>query len=52
MGHNLEAYEIKILVDAISSSEFITKKKTDKLIDKVFSLKSVYINKYFNRKFL
>ena len=44
IGHKLEEYEIKILVDAISSSKFITKEKTDKLIDKLYKLNSVYIS--------
>lgn len=45
INHRLEEHEIKILVDAISSSKFITKKKTIELVDKLSKLNSIYIKK-------
>ena len=50
INHRLEEYEIRILVDAISSSKFITKKKTIELVDKLSRLNSVYISKDLNRQ--
>lgn len=49
IDHKLEEYEIRILVDAISSSKFITKKKSVELISKLSKLNSVYIIKDLNR---
>ena len=49
IDHKLEEYEIRILVDAISSSKFITKKKAVELIEKLSRLNSVYIGKDLNR---
>lgn len=34
LGHKLEEYEVKIITDAIASSRFITKEKTNELIKK------------------
>ena len=45
INHKLEEYEIRILVDAISSSKFVTKKKTIELVDKLSKLNSIYIKK-------
>lgn len=45
INHKLEGYEIRILVDAVSSSKFITKKKTVELVDKLSKLNSIYIKK-------
>ncbi|GKZ02438.1 hypothetical protein ANS017_03010 [Paraclostridium bifermentans] len=45
INHRLEEHEIKILVDSISSSKFITKKKTIELVDKLSKLNSIYIKK-------
>lgn len=45
INHRLEEHEIKILVDAILSSKFITKKKTIELVDKLSKLNSIYIKK-------
>jgi predicted DNA-binding transcriptional regulator YafY len=40
---SLEDYEIRLLIDSVSSSKCITKKKTKDLIDKLLSLNSVYV---------
>lgn len=45
INHKLEEHEIRILVDAILASKFITKKKTIELIDRLSKLNSVYIRK-------
>lgn len=45
INHRLEEHEIRILVDAISASKFITKKKTIELVDKLSKLNSIYIKK-------
>lgn len=37
-GHIYKLLELKILVDAISSSKFITQRKSDELIAKLFTL--------------
>ena len=50
INHKLENYEIRILVDAILSSKFITKKKTIELIDKLIKLNSIYLSNDLNRK--
>ena len=39
---DLEPYELRILVDCISASRFITKKKTNELIEKLCKLQNVY----------
>lgn len=41
-SHSLEDYEVKILSDAVLTSNFITRKKTLDLIDKLKSFNSVY----------
>lgn len=41
-GHVYELAELKILVDAISSSKFITKRKSEELIAKLLSLTTDY----------
>ena len=43
ISHRLEEHEIRILIDAISASKFITKKKTLALADKLSKLNSIYI---------
>lgn len=50
IDHKLEEYEIRILVDAISSSKFITKKKTIDLVNKLSRLSSIYICKDLNKQ--
>lgn len=40
--HKLEEYEIKIITDAIASSRFITKKKTEELIEKILKFRAIY----------
>lgn len=49
INHKLEEYEIRILVDAILSSKFITKKKTRELINKLIKLNSIYISNDLHR---
>lgn len=49
INHRLEEHEIRILVDAISASKFVTKKKTIELVDKLSKLNSIYISKDLNR---
>lgn len=44
-----ELPELKLLIDAVQSSRFITKKKSLKLIEKIFSLTSIYQAKQLNR---
>lgn len=48
INHRLEEYEIRILVDAISASKFITKKKTIELVEKLSKLNSIYIKNNLN----
>ncbi|MGL6107309.1 helix-turn-helix transcriptional regulator [Romboutsia sp.] len=48
INHSLEEHEIRILVDAISASKFITKKKTVELVDKLSRLNSIYIKNDLN----
>ena len=45
INHRLEEHEIRILVDAISASKFVTKKKTIELVEKLSKLNSIYIKK-------
>ena len=45
IGHNLEEYEVKIITDAIASSRFITKKKTEELINKILDFRAIYAKK-------
>ena len=40
-GHTYDLAELRLLVDAISSSRFITQRKSDELITKLFTLTSV-----------
>lgn len=42
--------ELKLLVDAVQSSKFITKKKSTELIEKLSSLTSVYERRLLNRQ--
>ena len=42
-GRSLEEYELRILIDAVSSSKFITPKKTEELVDKICSLHNNYV---------
>ena len=49
-NHKLEEYEIRILIDAILSSKFITKKKTIELVDKLSKLNSIYIEMDLNNQ--
>ncbi len=46
----LESYELKMLVDAVSSSKFITQKKSDQLIDKIGKLTSKPLAKELKRE--
>lgn len=48
INHRLEEHEIRILIDAISASKFITKKKTLALADKLSKLNSIYIKNDLN----
>ncbi|MFI3210374.1 MAG: WYL domain-containing protein, partial [Peptostreptococcaceae bacterium] len=50
LGHKLDEVELKILNDAILTSNFITKKKSVELIDKISDLTSIYNKKYLNKK--
>ncbi|RDY22511.1 WYL domain-containing protein [Romboutsia maritimum] len=49
-SHKLEEYEIKLLIDVVLSSKFITKKKTEELMNRLLKLNSIYIGKDFNKK--
>lgn len=49
IGHKLEEYEIKIITDAIASSRFITKKKTEELIDKILKFRPIYTKRDIER---
>ncbi|MCR8746231.1 helix-turn-helix transcriptional regulator [Romboutsia lituseburensis] len=49
IGHRLEEYEIKIIADAIASSRFITKKKTEELIDKILKFRAIYSKRDVDR---
>ncbi len=42
--------ELKLLVDAVQSSKFITKKKSTELIEKLSSLTSIYERRQLNRQ--
>lgn len=46
-SHSLEPHEIKILSDAVLSSNFITKEKSLELLDKLKSFNSIYQNRNF-----
>ena len=48
INHRLEEHEIRILIDSVSSSKFITKKKTLELVDKLSKLNSIYIKNNLN----
>lgn len=41
----LDEHEVRILVDAVSASKFITKKKTLELVEKLSKFNSIYIKK-------
>ena len=49
-GREFELPELKLLVDAVQSSRFITRKKTDQLIRKVESLTSVHQARQLQRQ--
>ncbi|QJA07659.1 WYL domain-containing protein [Romboutsia sp. CE17] len=49
IGHKLEEYEVKIISDAIASSRFITKKKTEELIDKILKFRAIYTKRDIDR---
>ena len=49
IGHKLEEYEIKIITEAIASSRFITKKKTEELIDKILKFRAIYTKRDIDR---
>lgn len=42
LGHKLEKHETKIIIDAIVSSRFITKDKTEELIKKILEFRAIY----------
>ncbi len=47
---NIEPYELRILVDSISSNRFITKKKTKELVDKLCNLHNGYVGYSLNKQ--
>ena len=47
---NIEPYELRVLVDSISSNKFITKKKTKELLDKLCSLHNGYVGYNLNKQ--
>jgi predicted DNA-binding transcriptional regulator YafY len=49
IGHKLEEYEIKIITDAIASSRFITKKKTEELVGKILKFRAIYTKRDIDR---
>ena len=49
IGHRLEEFEIKILIDAVVASRFITRKKSKELVEKLSNLNSIYIYKDLKR---
>lgn len=50
VGRDFELPELKLLVDAVQSSKFITESKSNKLIKKIESLTSVYEAKSLHRQ--
>ena len=49
-SRDFELAELKLLVDAVQSSRFISTKKTNQLIDKISSLTSIHQAKQLNRQ--
>lgn len=49
-SREFELPELKLLVDAVQSSRFITRKKSDRLIDKIASLASIYQKRELSRQ--
>lgn len=49
-NRDFELPELKLLADAVSSSRFLTKKKSSELLKKIESLSSVYQAKQINRQ--
>ena len=47
---HIEPYELRVLVDSISSNKFITKKKTKELVDKLCNLHNGYIGYSLNKQ--
>lgn len=50
ISHEFEQYELRILADCVYSSKFITKKKSEVIINKLCKLNTIY-NKYGIRKY-
>ncbi len=50
LNHDFELPELKLLVDSVQSSKFITAKKSDELIKKIEGLASVYEAKELQRQ--
>lgn len=50
LSHDFELPELKLLVDSVQSSKFITAKKSDELIKKIEGLASVYEAKELQRQ--
>lgn len=50
LNHDFELPELKLLVDAVQSSKFITVKKSDELIKKIEGLASIYEAKELQRQ--
>lgn len=49
-GRRFDTPELKLLIDAVESSKFITAKKSKELVGKISSLTSIYIATSLNRK--
>lgn len=49
-GRRFDTPELKLLIDAVESSKFITAKKSKELVEKISSLTSIYIATSLNRK--
>ena len=45
-----ETYELRLLIDAVSSARFITKEETEKIIDKIKSLTSIELAKKLHNR--
>lgn len=47
---NIEPYELRILVDSVSSNRFITKKKTKEIVEKLSNLQNGYVGYNLNKQ--